>query len=477
MTEIQNAQRKNILADPASLFEKFCPNATQEQIATLTKFRQRYVELKKQHKDKQNHCKKISRQIGEAKRAGQSADKLMQAMQKLSAKVNNLTTQLNDISENIFSYFELDNQPNKSAKKLAALPPGRIHTEHPVSSNQFSIKLLCNENSAWNRYVKSNPAASIYHRADWKDLIHSVFGHECYYFYANNINGEVIGVLPLVRLKSRLFGDFMISMPYFNYGGAIANSLSIEQALIAKANSHAEKLGINHIEYRDDIAREELQVRSEKVNMILSLPDSRHDLWNTFTSKLRSQIKRSQREETRVTFGGEECLKDFYTVFARNMRDLGTPVYGKSFFSKILQYFSEHSKIVVIHMGNRPVAAAFLIGYNDTLEIPWASTIKDVNHLSMNMLLYWEVLAFAIENKYQYFDFGRSSKESGTFRFKQQWGAKPKQLFWHYWLRNNSEMPSLNPNNPKYNLLINLWKKLPVSVTKYIGPGIVKNLP
>ena len=159
------------------------------------------------------------------------------------------------------------------------------------------------------------------------------------------------------------------------------------------------------------------------------------------------------------------------------MRDLGTPVYGMSFFREILQCFSEQSNIIVVHLERRPVAAAFLLGHKDTLEIPWASTLRNVNHLSINMLLYWEVLKFAIENKYKYFDFGRSSKESGTYRFKQQWGAKPKQLFWHYWLYENTELPQLNPKNPKYSLLIAVWKKLPVNVTKVIGPRIVKNLP
>lgn len=477
MARIQNAQRKNILTDPVTLFIKLCPNATDEQISALRKFQQQYVDLKKQHKDKHNHCKKVSRKIGEAKRNGQSTDKLLQTMQEQSAKASNLTIKLNDISEKILCYFESDNEPDKSAEKLAILPPARIHTDYPVSGDQLSIKQLSDENDTWNRYVDSNPAASMYHRAEWKDLIHNVFGHECYYFYAHGNNGKVIGILPLVRLKSRLFGDFMISMPYFNYGGAIANSLSIEQKLINAANNCAKQLGINHIEYRDDIAREELQVRSEKVNMILSLPDNHNDLWKTFPSKLRSQIKRSQREEIKITFGGEECLEDFYAVFARNMRDLGTPVYGKTFFRKILQYFAKHSRIVVIHMRNRPVAAAFLLGYKDTLEIPWASTIKDVNHLSINMLLYWEVLTFAIENRYRYFDFGRSSKESGTFRFKQQWGAKPKQLFWHYWLAENIELPKLNPDNPKYALAINIWKKLPIGITKWLGPLIVKNLP
>lgn len=477
MAEIQNATRKNILSDPVTQFTKFCPHAVEEQIVALTKLQQQYVVLKKRYKDKQNRCKKISRQIGETKRDGRSADKLMQAMQEQSTKVNNLTIQLNNISENILSYFEPGNDANSSAEQFSALPPGRIHTNAPAPGSQISVELLSNENNDWNRYAESNPAASIYHRAEWKDLIHDVFGHKSYYFYARDNNAEITGILPLVHLKSRLFGDFMISMPYFNYGGAIANSLSIEQKLIQAANDHAEHLGIDHIEYRDDIAREGLPVRTEKVNMILSLPDNHSALWDTFTSKLRSQIRRSQREEAEVSFGGEECLEDFYTVFARNMRDLGTPVYGKSFFSKILHCFENHSKIIVIHMGNRPVAAAFLLGYNNTLEIPWASTIKDVNHLSMNMLLYWEVLKFAIENQYRYFDFGRSSKKSGTFRFKQQWGAKPKPLFWHYWLADNVELPRLNPDNPKYALAISVWKRIPIFITKWLGPLIVRKLP
>lgn len=474
MIQTSKTQKKNILSDPVALFTKVWPDASEDQIATLTKLRRQYVELNKQHKDIQNQCKKISRQIGNAKHEGRPTDNLIQAMQEQSANINNLKNQLNDISDNILSYFNSENDSDNSTKQPPASPQDH---EQTVSYDQISIALLSDEHDAWNRYIESNPAASLYHHAKWKDLIHNVFGHECYYFYASNSNGEIIGILPLVRLKSRLFGDFMVSMPYFNSGGAVANNLSIEQKLIQAANNHAEKIGTNHIEYRDDIARDGLPVRTEKVNMILSLPSTQKALWNTFTSKLRSQIRRSQREETQVKIGGAECLEDFYTVFAQNMRDLGTPVYGMSFFRKILEEFAQHSKIIVVRKGKRPVAAAFLLGYKDTLEIPWASTIKSVNHLSINMLLYWEVLKFAIESQYRYFDFGRSSKNSGTFRFKQQWGAKPKQMYWHYWLPKDIKLPELNPANPKFALAINAWKRLPISITKWLGPYIVRNLP
>jgi len=472
---IQNTLRTNILSNPVTQFTKTFPDATEEQIIALTRLHQQYVMLKKQHKNIQNRRKKISRQFGEAKQNDQPVDNLIQAMQEHSTEINSQKIKLNNTADNILSYFESGNVSESFAERIPDLPPGRTHTDQ--EAGQVSIEQLSDDkNNDWNHYIKSNPAASIYHRAEWKGLIKNVFGHEGYYFYAHH-HGEITGVLPLIRLKSRLFGDFIVSMPYFNYGGALANSLPIEQKLIRAANSFAKNLGVEHIEYRDDIARENLPARTEKVNMILSLPDSKHELWRTFTSKLRSQIRRAQREKPLVKFDSEACLDDFYAVFARNMRDLGTPVYGKSFFKKILQCFTEHSKIIVVYMGNKPVAAAFLLGNNQTLEIPWASTIKDVNHLSMNMLLYWETLKFAIKNQYRYFDFGRSSKDSGTFRFKQQWGAKPKQSHWHYWLSENSELPRLNPDNPKYALAINSWKRLPIKVTKWLGPLIVKNLP
>lgn len=477
MSEISGANKKIILSDPVMQYANSNPQATEEQKTALSKLQQQYIELKKQHEETQHKCKGISRQIGEAKREGQSTENLMQAMQAQSSRINSVKDQLNKISEKIFNYFKSANDTDNTKEQAAELPPVRGHTERTSANEQIYITLLTNEDDAWNQYVESSSAASLYHRTEWKQLINNVFGHECYYFYASNNNKKITGILPLVRLKSRLFGDFMVSMPYFNIGGAVANSMSIEQNLMQAANKYAEKIGSNHIEYRDDISRPGLAVRSEKVNMVLSLPDNKDNLWADFTAKLRSQIKRPMREKTLVRVGGEENLDDFYDVFSRNMRDLGTPVYNKSFFSKILQQFPEHSKIIIVHLNNRPVAAAFLLGYKDTLEIPWASTIKDVNHLSMNMLLYWEVLKFAIKNQYQYFDFGRSSKDSGTFRFKQQWGAKPKQMYWHYWLPENVELPRLNPDNPKFALAIRVWKKIPVIITKWLGPLIVKNLP
>ena len=159
------------------------------------------------------------------------------------------------------------------------------------------------------------------------------------------------------------------------------------------------------------------------------------------------------------------------------MRDLGSPAQSKQLIDSILQHFPHNSWLVVIKLHGRPVAAGFLLAAGNTMEIPLASTIRRVNPLSMNMLLYWEILKFAISKNYSHFDFGRSSIGAGTYRFKRQWGAKPKQLYWHYWLGKSDAPPSLNPDNPKYSLIISLWKRLPVPIANFLGPMIVKNIP
>ena len=331
MTVVSKALRKKILTDPISVWIKQNPDIVDDHLVALGQLHQQYMEINTQLKGCQDQSRKISRLIGEAKREKCSSEDLVQVMRQYSGETKSLKDQLNGIAGCILNYFETDCVVDKTPNQSDELPPARVHAAQSPTGDQLSTTLLIDEHESWNRYVESNPASSLYHRAEWKDLIHKVFGHECYYLYASYNDDEVVGILPLVRLKSRLFGDFMVSMPYFNSGGAIANSLLIEQALMQAAKEHAEKIGSDHIEYRDNISREELPVRDEKVNMILSLPDTHDALWDSFSSKLRSQIRRAQSENTVIDVGGADCLDDFHTVFAQNRRNLGTPIYGKIF--------------------------------------------------------------------------------------------------------------------------------------------------
>jgi FemAB-related protein (PEP-CTERM system-associated) len=270
----------------------------------------------------------------------------------------------------------------------------------------------------------------------------------------------------------------MVSMPYFNYGGIVADSHEVLMSLISSAHELYDELGCSHIEIRFDSEQKiELPVRTDKIAMLLDLPDDPDDLWQAIGSKRRAQVKRPIREGVKFLSGGTELLDDFYYVFSKNMRDLGTPVYSKQFFRVILDTFSENTFIAVVRLNGEAVSAGFLIGNNGKLEIPWASTLRKVNRLGVNMYLYWNILNNAIEKNFQVFDFGRSSKDAGTLKFKKQWGGHEKQLYWYYDLPEGQQLPNLNPRSKKFGTAISVWKKIPVTLTNLIGPSIVKNLP
>ena len=158
------------------------------------------------------------------------------------------------------------------------------------------------------------------------------------------------------------------------------------------------------------------------------------------------------------------------------MRDLGTPVYAKSWFEKLASGLGERCKIAIVYLQGKPVAAGFLVQHGDTIEIPWASSVRWANKYSVNMLLYWQVLEYSIESGAKYFDFGRCDKDSNTYRFKKQWGAEEKQLYWLQYEKNDSQN-QLNPKNDKFSAMIKMWQKLPLAIANLIGPFIVKNIP
>lgn len=340
-----------------------------------------------------------------------------------------------------------------------------------------SVVTVGDDDRRWVEYVQRHPDATHYHQLSWAKLIRTEFGQTPHYLMA--LQGEQVeGVLPLIRLNSRLFGHYMVSMPYLNYGGTLARSATARTRLQQAAKALGGELGVSHIEFREQAPDEAgMPVRTDKVSMLLELPASIDDLGKAIGSKRRSQVRRPLRENPEIKVGGAELVPLFYEVFARNMRDLGTPVYARSFYERMATTFPDDVKIVAITVGGKPAAAAFLIGYREQLEIPWASTVRDFNRISINMLLYWEVLRFAIDAGYRRFDFGRSTVDAGTYRFKRQWGAEPKQLYWHYWLRDGGEPPKMNPDNPKYARAISIWQKLPIPVANFLGPRIIRNLP
>ena len=312
----------------------------------------------------------------------------------------------------------------------------------------------------------------------WLQVLQQGLGHQPYCVVAYE-DGELTGGLPLLHVRSRLFGDHLISMPYVNVGGVRCHDPAAAGALIDRAVVLADQLNVNYLQLRqeEEIAHPAFNgTLKTKVHMRLPLPSSVEELRASFKSKVRSQVKKSESSELSVHWGREDLLPDFYTVFARNMRDLGTPVFGKRLFECILEHFADEAEICVLRSGSQPASAALLIHGRTATEVPSASTIREFNPLNANMLMYWHLLQRTVERGQPLFDFGRSTEGSSTYRFKKQWGSEPHPSVWQYYLRAGS-VDDLRPDNASFAWKIEMWKKLPVWLTRLVGPTIVRGIP
>jgi len=328
----------------------------------------------------------------------------------------------------------------------------------------------------WMQYVQTHKDATGYHDWRWRDVFKGAFGHNSFYLAAR-AQGAVVGVLPLVLIDSWLFRRALISLPFLNYGGIVADDRATALALLERATALGREKRCRHIELRHTTQQlSELPSKRHKVAMLLELkPPSA--LWDGLDRKVRNQVRKAQKSGLTYHPGGRELLDEFYAVFARNMRDLGTPVYGRSFFEHVLDAFPTQARVHVVRNGSAAIAAGLTFQSRQTLEIPWASSIREFNSLCSNHLLYWSILEAAAAKGCSTFDFGRSTPNEGTYKFKEQWGAQPLPLVWEYQLLTDAELPNSSPTNPKFSVAISAWKMLPLAVTNRLGPAIVRSIP
>jgi FemAB-related protein (PEP-CTERM system-associated) len=250
--------------------------------------------------------------------------------------------------------------------------------------------------AAWDRFVEEHPEASGYHLSAWRSIFEDVFGHRTLNLSAVR-EGRVAGILPLVEFRSRLFGRFAVSLPFVNQGGVVADDDEVARTLLARAVDEARSRGLGHIELRHEKRWfPDLADKQHKVSMRLRLPDTGDALWNQLDRKVRNQIRKAEKNGLAASSGGAELVDAFYAVFTENMRDLGTPVYSRGFFSSIVQRFPERTRIHVVRLGSEVVASSLTFAWRDTVEVPWASSLRKHRDKSPNNLLYWAMLQQAI---------------------------------------------------------------------------------
>lgn len=339
------------------------------------------------------------------------------------------------------------------------------------------MDVVIDDFEGWDEFVLSHPQSTAYHSSKWRDVVREAYGLSTYYLSARR-DGRVVGVLPLARVGAPLLGRQLVSLPYHMYGGVIADEPGVCSGLLDRAVEVARSAGAGRIELRNVVPVDaDWKARSNKVSMVLSLPDDAEELWKSFSAKVRNQCRKGEKADLEFLSDPPGALEDFYRIMVINMRDLGSPVHARTFFAAAQRHFPAASRIHVVRHEGKAIAAGFTIAFKRKVEIPWASSLREYNSLCPNMFLYWSILKDSIGRGVREFDFGRSTLNSGTYRFKKQWGGKEIPLHYQYWTaRDTGEVPS-GTQGRVYQAAARVWCRLPLVLTRLLGPHLVRRIP
>ena len=330
----------------------------------------------------------------------------------------------------------------------------------------------------WDAFVRFAERGTQCHLWGWKPIIERVLGHECFYLAARTPDGRIDGVLPLVRVSSRLFGSYLVSMPFLNYGGAVGSDRAM-QALVARAIDLARSGGIELLEMRSRTPLPvELPASHRKITVVRDLsPGNPGEVWNSLGAKLRSQIKKPQKQGITVRFGADQ-VEPFFRVFSRHMRDLGTPTQSRQLFEAVVDMFPADVWFGCAYDGASPVAAGCGFQWNGEFEMTWAASLAQYNSVSPNMLLYWSFIERASHRGLAAFNFGRCTPGSGTHRFKLQWGGRDVPLWWYQHAAGPTpRVKTPSPDDRAFSWGPRVWSRLPLPIANLLGPRVVRLIP
>ncbi len=312
----------------------------------------------------------------------------------------------------------------------------------------------------------------------WLGVLQQGFGHRPYLLLAFQDNRPV-GSLSLALVKSLLFGRFLVSLPYVNTAGIVSENPEATAALVDRAVELADELDVKYLELRQEALLKHSSLSyysTTKVNMRLALPATVEAMWDQLTAKVRNKVRKGDRQEFTVQWGGVDLLAEFYNVFSHNMRDLGTPVFSTRLFEAILTEFPKRAELCVVRAADRPVSVAILVHGDGSTEVPSASSLRSFGSSNVNDWMYWQLLKRAVERGQHTFDFGRTTMDSTTYVFKKKWGSKPVPSYWQYYVR-RGDVTGMRLESGRYDRMIRIWQRLPVWLTRYIGPPIVRGIP
>jgi FemAB-related protein (PEP-CTERM system-associated) len=329
----------------------------------------------------------------------------------------------------------------------------------------------------WDDYVYTHPQGTFFHLIGWKRVIENTFGYQPWYVYAED-HGAITGVLPLFAVKKPVFGVRLVSVPFGVYGGLCAHDAGVETLLLERAKQLTQEIGADCLELRHAVANgHELPVKSLYVTFQRTLYADEEENLQAIPRKQRRMVRQGAKHDLHTKMGDDEDLQGFYDVYAQSLHNLGTPAFPRRYFHALREEFGEQCRILSVWHHHTMVAAVMTFFFKDWVMPYYGGALKDYFRYAVNDFMYWELMCYASRSGFNVFDFGRSREDSGSYAFKKHWGFEPQPLPYQYYLPKGGSLPNLSPANPKFRVLIAAWKRLPFSVTKILGPQIIRYLP
>lgn len=329
----------------------------------------------------------------------------------------------------------------------------------------------------WGRMAESIPGSHLAHAVEWADVIAKAYGHEPLYLAAVDEQGHS-GLLPAFLVRRPIFGTVVASMPFLDGGGPCSGSPALTMALVDMLVHEAQRCGAGRIELRSaqklDLDAEPLD---HKVNMVLPLGGDAHHLWEHLDGAVRNQVRKAERAGLTADWGGADHLHEFLPIYDARMRELGSPAHDRRFFQATLDTFGSRARVLIVRKGPEAIGGLVALGFKDTMVVPWAASRREHIRLCPNMLLYWEAIRAACGEGRRLFDFGRSTRGSGTYHFKRQWGAIETPLYWYAVTAEGRQAHQSSATRSRTtSRLADLWRRLPKPVARHVGPYVRKYL-
>lgn len=328
----------------------------------------------------------------------------------------------------------------------------------------------------WDEFVRNTPTGTFFHLSAWSDLIQHYAGHRTHYLYAES-NGRLCGVLPLTHFKSRLFGNALISSPFLVYGGPVARDATVEAELVGEACGLAKRLGVDYLELRN---RDEVSVsrdwptKSKYATFRKPLLPTATANRNAIPRKQRAMIRKGEKHGLRSVLDSD--TRRLYALLSECKRNLGTPFFGHDFLQAVYDAFPGCCEVLTVMKGEEPVSSVMSFKFRDEILPYYGGGGMHAREVSANDFMYWAVMERACAEGFKTFDFGRSMEGGGPYRFKKHWGFEPRALHYQYYLVKAAHIPDVSPANPKYQLAVRTWQRLPLWLARTVGPFLARRL-